>query len=509
MLGAGEGPGEARARERTVYLGIDLGTSAVKVVLVDFEQSIVASEMRPLEVRRPRALWSEQDPESWWRATVEALDTLAERPGGLAAVRGVGLSGQMHGATLLDSSDRVLRPAILWNDGRSGQACLQLRQRVGEIERITGNLVMPGFTAPKLVWLAEHEPEVFQRVAHVLLPKDFLRLQLTGDHATEMSDASGTLWLDVARRSWSTEVVEACGLTLSAMPELYEGTQATGVLRPEWARRWGMSDGVRVAGGAGDQAAGAAGAGAVAPGQGLLSLGTSGVLFVAGDTFSPNPQAAVHAFCHCLPARWHQMSVILSAAASLSWVVALTGRRDEAALLEEIERSDPGAAPPIFLPYLSGERTPHNDPHAQGVFFGLTHDHGPAALGRAVLEGVAFAMADGQEALAGADGEIRSWMVLGGGARSPLWGGILASVLDRPLTYTDAPDVGPAFGAARLARIAETGEDPETICTPPPTRSVIEPDPVLRAGLDERRATYRSLYPRLREVFARNTGAGE
>jgi len=492
-----------------VYVGIDLGTSSVKVVLVDAEQRTVASATRPLDVQRPRALWSEQDPEAWWCATGEALDELAGRPDGLAAVRGIGLSGQMHGATLLDSRDRVLRPAILWNDGRSGSACEELRRRLPAVERITGNAVMPGLTAPKLLWVAEHEPEVFRHVARVLLPKDYLRLRLTGVHASEMSDASGTLWLDVARRAWSSEVIEASGLALSVLPELYEGTQVTGVLKPEWARRWGMPEGVVVAGGAGDQAAGAAAAGVVAPGQALLALGTSGVLFVASERFSPNPDEAVHAFCHCLPARWHQMSVILSAASSLAWVVALTGRRDEAALLSEVEASGAQYPPPIFLPYLSGERTPHNDPHAQGVFFGLTHDHGPAALGRAVLEGVAFALADGQSALEAAGSKIDSLMVLGGGAQSPLWGRILATVLGRPLAYTDAPDTGPAFGAARLARIAETGEDPETICVPPPTRNVIDPDPKWTVELSERRALYRSLYARLRDLFAREGGAAK
>jgi xylulokinase len=393
-----------------LYLGIDLGTSAVKILLVDEEERAIAQASVPLEVQRPRPLWSEQDPESWWRATCGAIQELRRsHPRELASVRGIGLSGQMHGATLLDERDRVLRPAILWNDGRSSEACAELERRIPAIVEITGNAVMPGFTAPKLVWLAEHEPETFARVAKVLLPKDYLRLRLSGDHASEMSDAAGTLWLDVAARAWSEALLEATGLRIEAMPRLHEGSQATGRLRPQLAQDWGMRSDAVIAGGAGDNAAGAVGVGVVEPGRALLSLGTSGVYFVASDAFAPNPAGGVHAFCHCLPARWHQMSVILSAASCVGWLARLSGAVDEASLLAEVEASGEGeTGGPLFLPYLSGERTPHNDPHAQGVFFGLTHDTDRAALGRAVLEGVAFAFADGQDALLEAGTAIES-----------------------------------------------------------------------------------------------------
>jgi xylulokinase len=485
-----------------VYLGIDLGTSGVKIVLVDEVQRVVAQASAALQLSRPRPLWSEQDPEDWWRATESAVALLRRSHAAeLVAVRAIGLSGQMHGATLLDDGDRVLRPAILWNDGRSGDACRELERRLPEVSEITGNTVMPGFTAPKLVWVAQHEPRVFERTARVLLPKDWLRLRLTGEHASEMSDASGTLWLDVGARRWSDAVLEATGLGPEAMPVLFEGSEPTGTLRPELAQAWNIGEGVVVAGGAGDQAAGAVGAGVVEPGQGFLALGTSGVTFVAGARFAPNPGAGVHAFCHALPGRWHQMSVILSAAVCISWVARLTGARDEAALLAEVEAADRRLDSLLFLPYLSGERTPHNDPNAKGVFFGMTHDTERADLGRAVLEGVAFALADGQIGLVEGGAHIDSLAVIGGGARSAFWGRILASVLDRELSYCADAEVGPAFGAARLGRLALTGEDPASVCTAPAPERVVAPEPALRDHYRERHRAYRRLYAATRGEF--------
>jgi len=480
-----------------MYLGIDLGTSAVKVVLVDDDDAVKASASAPLSVERPKPLWSEQDPEDWWQACCDAIAALRSHHR-LDDVRAVGLSGQMHGATLLDGADRPLRPAILWNDSRSVEACFELEAAVPEARAITGNMAMPGFTAPKLWWLRKHEPEIFAKVARVLLPKDFLRLRMTGDAATDCADASGTLWLDVAKRAWSEPMLAACGLGSKAMPKLFEGSEATGQLRQEVAEAWGLAR-VPVAAGGGDQAAGAIGAGVIQPGDASLALGTSGVLFVAGDRFQSLPESAVHAFCHALPGRWHQMSVTLSAASCLTWVAALTGARDEAALLDEIDARDrPSEEGLFFLPYLSGERTPHNDPGATGAFVGLRHEHDRADLGRAVLEGVAFALADGQRALTLAGAEITEVSVIGGGARSRLWGQILAAALDRPLVYRTGAAVGPALGAARLGRLALGEDTPEAVCTKPPVAFAIEVDPVLRDLTTERIETFRALYPRLR-----------
>jgi xylulokinase len=490
-----------------VFLGIDLGTSAVKAVLVDADQRVVAQASALLEVSRPRPLWSEQDPEDWWRAACAAVGALREGHGAaLRAVRGIGLSGQMHGATLLDRAGRVLRPAILWNDGRSGEDCVELERRVPDLVAVTGNRAMPGFTAPKLLWVARNEPEVFAAVATVLLPKDYLRLRMTGTRATDLSDASGTLWVEVGRRKWSVAVLEATGLSEAAMPSLHEGTEPTGTLLPAVASAWGLADGVVVAAGAGDNAAGAAGVGTVEPGSAFLSLGTSGVLFASNARFAPNPGRGVHAFCHCLPGRWHQMSVILSAASCLSFVTRLTGAASEAALLEEVAalRDDIGAL--VFLPYLSGERTPHNDPHAKGVFFGMTHGTGRAALGRAVLEGVAFAFADGRDALEQAGTRLDTLQVIGGGARSAFWGRLLASVLGRTLAYPAGAEIGPAFGAARLGRIAATGESAQEVCVPLPVERTIAPEPAVADAMAPRLRLFRELYPALRDAFARADG---
>ena len=488
-----------------MYLGIDLGTSGVKAVLLDGNGRIVGQSTAPLEVSTPRPRWSEQAPEDWWTATGRAVDELKAGHGpALAATRAVGLSGQMHGATLLDARGEVLRPAILWNDGRSGAECEALEARVPDSRRITGNLAMPGFTAPKVMWVAAHEPGIFDRIAKVLLPKDYLRYRLSGDYVGELSDGSGTLWLDVAHRRWSEEMLAATGLRPEHMPRLVEGSDPSASLSPALARRWGMSGEVVIAGGAGDNAAGAAGIGTVAPGRAFLSLGTSGVLFVANRAFSPNPERAVHAFCHCFPERWHQMSVILSAAACLAWAAGVTGADDEAALVAEAAPVEGRLArAPLFLPYLTGERTPHNDPHAKGVFFGLDQATGRGDLGWSVLEGVAFAFADGCDALVEAGAEIDRISVIGGGARSALWGRILAAALDRPLTYHAGGEIGPALGAARLARIAATGERPEDVCTAPPVHRVVEPDEGLADRLASRRERWRALYRGLRSEMRR------
>lgn len=481
-----------------MYLGIDIGTSSVKAVIVDDQGTVIEQASAALNVSRPQAGWSEQNPADWWSATNSAVKALPAKA--RAAVKAVGLSGQMHGATLLDAADKPLRPAILWNDGRSEKQCLTLEKTEPRSREITGNIAMPGFTAPKLVWVREHEPATFEKTRTVLLPKDYVRLLMTGEKASDCSDAAGTLWVDVAKRKWSPEMLAATGLDESHMPRLVEGSDATGNLRKEVAADWGM-DAVPVAGGGGDNAAGAAGIGVIKPGDAFLSLGTSGVLFLVTPKFLPNSARAVHAFCHCLPGVWHQMSVMLSAASCLDWAVKLTGTKDAAELLSKVEKRAALNGPEIFLPYLSGERTPHNDPAARGVLFGLNHDSDAAAIGQAVLEGVAFAFADGLDALVEAGAHIDSISVIGGGARSMWWGGVLAAALKRPLVYRDGSEVGPALGAARLARLAKTGGKPADICEPPPVRATVEPNARDIEQLAPKRRMFSKLYQDLKPRF--------
>jgi xylulokinase len=478
-------------------LGIDIGTSEVKVVLVDDAGRVAGQAASAVPISRPHPLWSEQDPRDWWTATVAALAALrAAQPHAYAAVRGLGLSGQMHSATLLDAHDRVLRPAILWNDGRSHAECAELEQRAPNSRRITGNIAMPGFTAPKLLWVERHEPACFAGVARVLLPKDYVRLLLTGEAVSDMSDSAGTLWLDVGRREWSDAMLDATHLTRAHMPRLVEGSAAGGTLLSGVAAELGLPANVVVAGGASDNAASAAGIGVAAPGTAFLSLGTSGVYFVANAAFSPNPARAVHAFCHAFPGTWHQMTVMLSAASCLRWLRTLTGA-SEAELVADAQALAPGDEVPLFLPYLSGERTPHNDPHASGVFFGLTHTHGRGHLAQAVLEGVAFAFLDGQQALLEGGARIEQVTLVGGGSRSAPWAQLLADALARPLERRAGGEVGAALGAAHLARLARTGEAVDAVCTAPSLVDRFEPDPRRSALLAQRHRRFQSLYAAL------------
>ncbi|NWA64184.1 xylulokinase [Pantoea sp. B9002] len=480
-----------------MVIGIDLGTSGVKVALLDAHGKVIAVESAPLEVSRPQPLWSEQDAESWWQATDRAMQALAQQHD-LSGVKAIGLSGQMHGATLLGSDNRVLRPAILWNDGRSGEQCQELEKRVPDSRRITGNLMMPGFTAPKLLWVKQHEPQVFAQVAKVLLPKDYLRLRLSGEFASDMSDAAGTMWLDVAQRDWSDEMLSACDLQRSQMPQLFEGNQITGTLLADVAARWGMQSVPLVAGG-GDNAAGAVGVGMVEPGQGMLSLGTSGVYFLVSDGYLSNPQRAVHSFCHALPQRWHLMSVILSAASCLDWAAALTGCADVPQLLSEAEKARSDVPPVWFLPYLSGERTPHNNPQAQGAFFGLTHQHGRPELARAVLQGVGFALAEGMDAVHECGVQPKTVMLIGGGARSAYWRQMLADISGQTLDYCHGGEVGPALGAARLAQLAI---DPASEWPSLELAQRHQPDTARHQAYQPQREVFARLYQQLQPLMS-------
>jgi len=485
-----------------MYLGIDLGTSEVKALLVDDAQTVVASHSVKLAISRPAPQHSEQHPDDWARSLDETMAALkAAAPAALAQVRAIAISGQMHGAVLLDAQRRVLRPAILWNDTRSHAECAELEAAVPQSRTIGGNLMMPGFTAPKLAWLRKHEPDVHARVATVMLPKDYLVLHLTGVVSTEMSDAAGTLWLDVARRDWSDALLAATGMGRAQMPPLHEGSQPVGTLREALRTRWGLDHAAVVAAGAADNAASGVGVGAIDAGQGFVSLGSSGVIFVANDRFAPNPEQAVHAFCHALPQRWLQMTVTLSAATSLSWLTHnMLGRTSEAEVAQMAEGADIDRAP-IFLPYLNGERTPHNDAAAQGMFFGLTARTDAAALAYAVLEGVAFSLADGEAALAAAGTRLVEATLVGGGGRSRFWARLVAAACGFALVRPRDGDLGGAFGATRLARLAATGEPVGDVCRPLASAERIEPDAALSARLEPRLARYRRLYQNNRGEF--------
>jgi len=492
-----------------MFIGIDLGTSSVKAVLVDRKGEVRASASSALTLSQPQPRWSEQDPAAWWQATLDAVDALLveAKKLGIAAsdLAGIGLSGQMHGATLLDAGDNVLRPAILWNDGRCDIECAELDQ-VPNFRAITGNLAMPGFTAPKLLWVRKHEPQVFERIAKVLLPKDYLRLKLTGEYASDMSDAAGTLWLDVGKRAWSDEMLHACGLKRSQMPSLHEGNQITGQLRSELAERWGIAR-VPVAAGGGDNAAGAVGVGIVKPGQAMLSLGTSGVFFAVSDGFRSRPELAVHSFCHALPNTWHLMSVMLNAASCLDFTARLTAYENVPALLGEAQASKGiHDSSPFFLPYLSGERTPHNDSYARGAFVGLSGSTQRADLANATLEGVGFGLLDGLLAVEAAGLVSDDITVIGGGSRSAYWIQMLADILGKPLQQRAGGDVGPALGAARLAHLAvEQGATLDEVCPAPALVASFIPVASRRAFYREQRyPLFQKLYPQLHPLF---TGA--
>ena len=477
-----------------MYIGLDLGTSGLKGVLIGEDQVVLAEATAPLTVSRPAEGWSEQAPSDWIRAAETVFDQLSAK--GLGSVRGIGLSGHMHGATLLDAGDDVLRPCILWNDTRSFEEAAELD---GDpmFRRLTGNIVFPGFTAPKLDWVRKHEPRIWDRVAKVLLPKDYLRLWLTGEHVGEMSDAAGTAWLDTRKRDWSEDLLTATGLTRAQMPRLVEGSQVSGTLRAELASRWGLAPGVVVAGGGGDNAASGVGVGVVRAGEAFVSLGTSGVLFAANDGYQPDAATAVHTFCHALPDTWHQMGVILAATDALNWYAKLVGA-DAAKLTGELRAlKAPGKT--LFLPYLGGERTPLNSASVRGAFIGLEHATDRQAATRAVLEGVTFAIRDSRDALAATGTKLEHLLAVGGGSRSDYWLKLIATALDCPVQLPVAGDFGGAFGAARLGLMAATGAGAE-IATLPPIARTIDPDPSLKDAFDAAHARFRAAQSAIKDL---------
>jgi len=473
----------------SVAVGLDVGTSGVKALAISATGEVLASAEVGYGLSTPQPGWAEQDPADWWRATEEALDAV-----GVDEVAGIGLSGQMHGLVALDAAAEVIRPAILWNDQRTAAQCREIEERVGfeRLVELTGNRALTGFTAPKLLWLREHEPESYARIARIMLPKDYVRLKLCGEHAIDVADASGTLLFDVARRRWSDEVLDALEIPREWLPRALESAEESGT----------TPDGVPVAAGAGDQAAGALGVGAISPGPASVALGTSGVVFSALDAYRADPQARVHVFCHAVPDRWHAMGVMLSAAGSLQWFRdTLAPGVEFGALLEEAARWEPGAEGLTLLPYLAGERTPHADPDARGAFAGLSLRHDRGALTRAVLEGVAFGLRDCLDVVRSVGAAPEVGRASGGGARSELWLKIVASVLELPVERL-AVEEGAAYGAALLGGVAgglwRDAEEAVAACVRPHGR--VDPEPGWVAAYGERRERFRALYPALRDI---------
>ena len=482
-----------------MYLGLDLGTSGLRALIVDDTSGPVASASHSYEVSHPHPGWSEQDPSDWVRALDAVMGQLkAQHPKAVAAVRGIGVSGHMHGAVLLDHAGEVIRPCILWNDTRSHVEAAALDGTEG-VRDLSGNIVFPGFTAPKLRWVETHEPDAFARVAKVLLPAAYMNHHLTHEAFADMSDSAGTTWLDTGARAWCGALLDAGHMRADQMPRLVEGCEAGATLASHLARAWGMGRDVVVVGGAGDNAAAACGVGAMREGEGFVSLGTSGVLLTARDGYAPLPASAVHTFCHAVPDKWYQMGVILAATDSLNWLAKIT-ETTPATLAQDLgdHISGPGAL--RFLPYLSGERTPHNDSHIRGAFAGLAIGTGRKDMTQAVMEGVAFALRDCAEALRQTGASMNSLLAIGGGSASRFWVQTIATLLNTPLDLPQAGDFGAALGAARLAMVGAGGGTVAEVMTRPPVETTVDPARDLTAAYDDAYGAWRALYPALKDI---------
>ncbi len=488
-------------------LGLDISTTGSKALLIDGSGDVVASHTTEHPISHPYPLWSEQDPADWWNGMEQSIRAVLTKIGDPGAIRAIGLTGQMHGLVCLDAQDTVLRPAILWNDQRTQAQCDNITETLGarRLVQLTGNRALTGFTAPKILWVRENEPDVYSRIAHVLLPKDYIRLKLTGDHATDLAGASGTLLLDVSNRRWSSVVLDALDIPEEWLPGVHEGPQVTGVVSQQVAQVTGLKAGTPVVGGGGDQSAQATGVGAVEPGIVALTVGTSGVVFAPLGSYAYEPDGRLHAFCHAVPGQWHFMGVMLSAAGSLQWYRdTLAPGEDFGTLTGEAADVSPGCEGLIFLPYLTGERTPHPDPLARGAFVGLTARHTRAHMTRAVLEGVAFGLRDSFELIKNSEaGVIDEVRVSGGGSKSPVWRQILADVFDVPLVVTEAVE-GAAFGAALLAGVGG-GVWPDVPTAAQATVTLGERvEPGVNAGVyGPSYDLYRDLYPMLKPAFGR------
>ncbi|MFT6022373.1 MAG: xylulokinase [Ascidiaceihabitans sp.] len=482
-----------------MFIGLDLGTSGLRALLVDANGTAVASADASYGVMHPHQGWSEQDPTDWVEACKTVMsDLIAQHPQAMRDVRGIGLSGHMHGATLLDDAGDVLRPCILWNDTRSHVQAAMM-DADPQFRAVTGNIVFPGFTAPKLAWVADHEPEVFSKVAKVLLPKDYMTFWLTGGYSGDMSDCAGTAWLDVGARDWSNDLLAATNLTRDHMPTLFEGSQVVGTVRPDLAKILGLPADVQVVAGGGDNAVAACGVGAMEDGDGFVSLGTSGVLLAARDGFAPMADSAVHTFCHAVPDKWYQMGVVLAATDSLNWLSSITGATP-ADLTSELGDTLNAPTALQFFPYLSGERTPHNDSAVRGGFVGIDIATTRADMTHAVMQGVAFALRDSLEALRATGANLDRALAIGGGAGSRLWVEMLATVLNMPLDLPAQGEFGAALGAARLAICGVTGQSPEQVMTKPAIQTTVSPRADLVAAYDTSYARFAASFPTLKAL---------
>jgi len=478
-----------------VFIGLDLGTSHLKGIVIDDAQNVCAEASVSLSLMRPKNGWSEQNPQDWLDATENVMASLANKVN-LKKVNAIGLSGQMHGATLLDKNDNVLRPCILWNDTRSAEEASYLDSKT-IFRNLTGNIVFPGFTAPKLAWVRKHEPNIFAKISKVLLPKDYLRLWLCGEYVAEMSDAAGTSWLDVKRRDWSDALLAETDLDRSQMPTLIEGCEISGVLKKTHASKWGLPHGVIIAGGGGDNAASAIGVGVVKAGDAFVSLGTSGVLFAASDEYQPDAASAVHTFCHALPNTWHQMGVILAATDAMNWFGQVLNSSAQEMTNDLGVLKAPSKT--LFLPYLGGERTPHNDAQIRASFINLDHNADRQAMIRAVIEGVAFAFRDCFDALSSTGTKINQLVAVGGGAKSEYWVQAIATTLGLPISIPIAGDYGGAFGAARLGMIAY-GINRYDVAISPKIKHIIEPVMSLHDDYLSALKSYRETYKVLKAI---------
>jgi len=478
-----------------VFIGLDLGTSHLKGIVIDDAQNVCAEASVSLSLMRPKNGWSEQNPQDWLDATENVMASLANKVN-LKKVNAIGLSGQMHGATLLDKNDNVLRPCILWNDTRSAEEASYLDSKT-IFRNLTGNIVFPGFTAPKLAWVHKHEPNIFAKISKVLLPKDYLRLWLCGEYVAEMSDAAGTSWLDVKRRDWSDALLAETDLDRSQMPTLIEGCEISGVLKKTHASKWGLPHGVIIAGGGGDNAASAIGVGVVKAGDAFVSLGTSGVLFAASDEYQPDAASAVHTFCHALPNTWHQMGVILAATDAMNWFGQVLNSSAQEMTNDLGVLKAPSKT--LFLPYLGGERTPHNDAQIRASFINLDHNADRQAMIRAVIEGVAFAFRDCFDALSSTGTKINQLVAVGGGAKSEYWVQAIATTLGLPISIPVAGDYGGAFGAARLGMIAY-GINRYDVAISPKIKHIIEPVMSLHDDYLSALKSYRETYKVLKSI---------